>query len=54
MFVSHVEIPQAVVNQFTAKTSPNVAAEPEVFCKNCGQKMKVDSAFCPSCGQKNE
>lgn len=54
MFVSQVEIPKSVVDQFTAKTSPATAAQPEVFCKSCGQKMKVDSAFCPNCGQKSE
>ncbi len=54
MFVSQVEIPKSVVEQFTAKTSPTTTAEPEVFCKSCGQKMKIDSTFCPNCGQKNE
>ena len=56
MFVSQVEIPQVVMEQFTAKTTQTapVTSAPKAFCKNCGQPMKEDSLFCPNCGQKSE
>ncbi len=55
MFVSQVELPQAVIDQFTAKTAPTASTTaPKAFCKNCGQPLQEDALFCASCGQKND
>ncbi len=55
MFVSQVELPQSVIDQFTAKTAPTASTTtPKAFCKNCGQPLQEDALFCASCGQKND
>ena len=56
MFVSNVEIPQTVVEQFKQQVVDKVAPprQEEKTCAFCGQKMNSDALFCPSCGKKVE